>query len=89
MRRNELTIFLSLAVVGMIAAFWLVVISPKRDQAASLKQDIDGLRSSLEEAEQAAAAGEQAREDFTVNYRSLVVLGKAAPAVRLIPRVLG
>ena len=35
MRRNELTIVLSLAVVGMIAAFWLVVISPKRDQAAA------------------------------------------------------
>ena len=64
----------------MIAAFWLVVISPKRDEAASLKQDIDGLQSSLEQAQQAAAAGEQAREDFPVNYRRLVVLGKAVPA---------
>ncbi len=80
MRRNELTIFLSLAVVGMIAAFWLLVISPKRDQAASLKQDIAELQSSLEQAEQTAAAGEQARKDFRPNYRSLVVLGKAVPA---------
>jgi Tfp pilus assembly protein PilO len=80
MRRNELTILLSLAVAGMIAAFWLVVISPKRDEAASLKQDMDGLQSSVEQAQQAAAAGEQAREDFEVNYRSLVVLGKAVPA---------
>jgi Tfp pilus assembly protein PilO len=80
MRRNELTILLSLAVAGMIAAFWLVVISPKRDEAASLKQDTDGLQSSLEQAQQAAAAGEQARQDFEVNYRRLVVLGKAVPA---------
>jgi Tfp pilus assembly protein PilO len=80
MRRTELNILLSLAVIGMIAAFWLVVISPKRDEAASLKQDIDGLQSSLAEAQQAAADGEQARKDFTVNYRSLVVLGKAVPA---------
>ncbi len=80
MRRTELTILLSLAVAAMIAAFWLVVISPKRDEAASLKQDVDGLQSSLEQAQQAAAAGEQAREDFEVNYRSLVVLGKAVPA---------
>jgi Tfp pilus assembly protein PilO len=79
-RRTELNILLSLAVIGMIAAFWLVVISPKRDEAASLKQDIDGLQSSLTEAQQAAAGGEQARKDFTVNYRSLVVLGKAVPA---------
>jgi len=80
MRRTELTILLSLAVAGMIAAFWLVMISPKRDQAASLKQDVDGLQSSLEQAQQAAAAGEQARQDFEVNYRRLVVLGKAVPA---------
>ena len=80
MRRSELTIVLALAVAGMIAAFWLIVISPKRDEAASLKQDTDGLQSSLEQAQQAAAAGEQARQDFEVNYRRLVVLGKAVPA---------
>jgi Tfp pilus assembly protein PilO len=80
MRRTELNILLSLVVIGMIAAFWLVVISPKRDEAASLQQDIDGLQSSLAEAQQEAAAGEQAREDFGVNYRRLVVLGKAVPA---------
>jgi Tfp pilus assembly protein PilO len=80
MRRSELTILLSVVVVAMIAAFWLVVISPKRDEAASLKQDIDGLQSSLEQAQQAAAAGEQARDDFGANYRRLVVLGKAVPA---------
>jgi Tfp pilus assembly protein PilO len=61
MRRTELTIILSVAVAGLIAAFWLVVISPKRDEAASLKQDTDGLQSSVEQAQQAAAAGEQAR----------------------------
>ena len=80
MRRSELTIVLALAVAGMIAAFWLIVISPKRDEAASLKQDVDGLQSSVDQAQQAAAAGEQAREDFEVNYRRLVVLGKAVPA---------
>ncbi|MEK6327954.1 MAG: hypothetical protein AABM66_10615 [Actinomycetota bacterium] len=80
MRRTEVTILLSVAVAGMIAAFWLLVISPKRDEAASLKQDIDGLQSSLEMAQQSAAAGEQAREDFEGNYRKLVVLGKAVPA---------
>ncbi len=80
MKRNELTILVSVAVVGMIAAFWLLVISPKRNEAAGLQTDIDGLRSSLEQAEQTAAAGEQARKDFRPNYRSLVVLGKAVPA---------
>ncbi len=80
MRRTEQAIVLTLVAIGMIAAFWLLVIGPKRDQAASLKTDIDELQTSLAEAEEAVTAGEQARDDFRLNYRSLVVLGKAVPA---------
>jgi Tfp pilus assembly protein PilO len=80
MRRNERSILLSLVVVGLVVVLWLVVISPKRDEAASLRQDVDALQSSLEQARQAVSAGEQARKDFTINYRKLVVLGKAVPA---------
>jgi hypothetical protein len=80
MRRNELTIAVSLAVIAIIAGFWLLVISPKRNEAASLKDDVEGLQASLAQAQETAAAGRQAREEFPVNYRSLVVLGKAVPA---------
>jgi Tfp pilus assembly protein PilO len=79
MRRNELTIFLALALVGLLAGFWLVVLSPKREQAASLKDEVDQLHSQLDQTQQAAAAGEQARESFPADYRKLVVLGKAVP----------
>jgi Tfp pilus assembly protein PilO len=79
MRRNELTIVLSLVVIGLIVAFWLVVLGPKRHQAASLKDDVAQLHSQLEEAQQAAAAGEQERKSFPADYRKLVVLGKAVP----------
>jgi Tfp pilus assembly protein PilO len=79
MRRNELTILLFLIVIGMIAAFWLVMLSPKRDQATSLKHDVDQLHSQLEQAQQAAAAGAQEQKSFPVDYRKLVVLGKAVP----------
>jgi Tfp pilus assembly protein PilO len=79
MRRNELTIVLSLVVIGLIAAFWLVVLSPKRDQAASLENDVNQLHTQLEQAQQAAAAGAQEQKSFPVDYRKLVVLGKAVP----------
>ena len=79
MRRNELTIVLSLAIIGLIVAVWLVVLGPKRDQAASLKKDVDQLQSQLEQAQQAAAAGAQEQKSFPADYRKLVVLGKAVP----------
>jgi type II secretory pathway pseudopilin PulG len=80
MRRNELTILVSLVVLALVIAFWLLIISPKRHEAASLKDDVDQLHSSLEQAQQAAVAGDQARKTFPVDYRRLVVLGKAVPA---------
>jgi len=79
MRRNELTIVLSLVVIGLMVAFWMVVLGPKRERAASLKDDVGQLHSQLEAAQQAAAAGEQERKSFPVDYRKLVVLGKAVP----------
>jgi Tfp pilus assembly protein PilO len=78
-KRNELTIVLSLVVVGLIGAFWMVALGPKRDQAANLKEDVAQLQLQLTEAQQAATAGEQERRSFPVDYRKLVVLGKAVP----------
>jgi len=79
-KRNELTILVSLVTLGLVIAFWLIVISPKRNEASTLKTDVDQLHSSLEQAQQAAAAGDQARKSFPIDYRRLVVLGKAVPA---------
>jgi Tfp pilus assembly protein PilO len=79
MRRSELTIVLSLVVIGLMVAFWMVVLGPKRERAASLKDDLGQLQSQLTEAQQAAAAGAQERKSFPVDYRKLVVLGKAVP----------
>ncbi len=79
MRRNELTTVLSLVVIGLIVGVWLVVLAPKRDQAASLKKDVDQLQLQLDQAQQAAAAGAQEQKSFPDDYRKLVVLGKAVP----------
>src|SRR6266540_5031051 len=80
MRRNDQILLAALAGIGLLVAFWIIVISPKRNDAASLKDDIDQLHSQLSEAQQAVAAGEEARKSFDRNYRRLVVLGKAVPA---------
>ena len=80
MRRNDLTIVVSLAAVAALIGFWLLVLSPKRQEASSLKDDVDQLHSQVDEAQQSVAAGEQARRSFPVDYHRLVVLGKAVPA---------
>lgn len=80
MKRNEQLILVSLAVVGLIAAFWMLVLSPKRNEASQLKDEVDQLQSSLTQAQQEISAGQQAQKSYRVDYRRMVVLGKAVPA---------
>jgi Tfp pilus assembly protein PilO len=80
MRRNELNIVVGLLVVGLLAAFWFVIYSPKKQEASQLQDQIDGLNASLSQAQQEVADAEQARKSFGIDYRRLVVLGKAVPA---------
>jgi Tfp pilus assembly protein PilO len=79
-KRNEQIILVGLVVVGVIAGFWLLMLSPKRDEASKFAEQADQLQSSLQEAQQSVAAGEEARGSFGIDYRRLVVLGKAVPA---------
>jgi len=80
MKRNERLILGSLAVIGLIAAFWLLVLGPKRHQASELQTQVDELQSSLAEAQQDIAAGDESRKSFGLDYRRMVVMGKAVPA---------
>ena len=69
----------SLAILGLLAAFWFMVLSPKRDQASELSATVTELESSLSEQEQVIAFAEQSRRNFPKYYGRLVVLGKAVP----------
>ncbi len=60
-------------------AFWLLLLSPKREEVSKLEAEASELRAQVAEQEQLAAAAEAARKDFPRAYRRLIVLGKAAP----------
>jgi Tfp pilus assembly protein PilO len=76
---TDRVIVLSLALIGLLAAFYFMVLAPKRDKASALGDEITQLQDSLSEQEQVAAFGEQARQEFPRYYGRLVVLGKAVP----------
>lgn len=69
-----------LVVVGLAVAFWALVISPKREEADRLGQEVQQLTSSVTAARSEVAAANAAKESFPADYRQLVVLGQAAPA---------
>jgi Tfp pilus assembly protein PilO len=71
------------AVLGIIALglfFWILVLSPKREEAKELGAQVTALEGSLSQHEAEIRQGEEAREQFPDEYQRLVVLGKAVPA---------
>jgi Tfp pilus assembly protein PilO len=82
MMKNEST-KTALAVVFVIviaAGFWLILLSPKRDQANELKEQASTLSTELEAARTQADEALAAKKDFTADYAQLVQVGKAVPA---------
>lgn len=80
MKTADRTILIALACIGLLAALWLLVISPKRDELAKLGDTAGELRSSVAALEAEARAGEDARDSFPAHYERMVVLGKAVPS---------
>jgi Tfp pilus assembly protein PilO len=79
MKATDRAIVLGILILGLVVAFWLLVLAPKRAEVSDLDGQISDLRTSLASAEQTAAAAEQAQDDYASNYHDLVVLGKAVP----------
>jgi hypothetical protein len=71
-----LAVFAAAAVAG---AFWFLILSPKRAEAAKLQTDIAAKRSELTQAQQQMAGYERARVAYKANYAKFARLGKAVP----------
>lgn len=69
-----------LLVAVLAGAFWVLLLSPKRDEASKLDAQVAQLEGSLTQHEAEIATAEEARSEFPTDYQHLVVLGKAVPS---------
>lgn len=72
-------VFAILALLVAAIAFWMLLVSPKRDEAKELGAQVTTLETSLVQHESEIQQGEEARQQFPTDYQRLVVLGKAVP----------
>ena len=78
-RKNS--ILLSVVALGAaIAAFYFLVLAPKREEVARLDGEIAAQQAEVEQARLTLAGYEQARASYKRNYATLARLGKAVPA---------
>jgi hypothetical protein len=81
-------IIAALAVLGVLAGYWFLLLSPKRAEVTKLDDDVAAQRQQLETARQQLAGAEAARTSFTSDYAEIVRLGKAIPATVDMPSLL-
>jgi len=87
-KKTNVLVGAMLVIAAVAAAFWILALSPKRDEASKLDAQVKQLESSLAQHEAEIAEAESARSEFPVDYQHLVVLGKAVPADSETPSLL-
>jgi hypothetical protein len=78
-RRNS-TILAAVVAIAAVAAYWMLVLTPKREEAAKLSTSIAAQQGKLKTAQAQLATYEQARAGYKANYTLVARLGKAVPA---------
>jgi len=78
-RTNKLLLTL-VALAAATAAFWFLVLSPKRAEVTKLDTEIATKSAEIEQARVTLAGYEQAKAGYKRNYTTLARLGKAVPA---------
>jgi Tfp pilus assembly protein PilO len=88
MTGRDRLVLMTIAVLAVLAAGWLVVVSPERKQAAQAQTQIESARQQLQSAQTQAASERSAETHYASAYVSVVKLGKAVPPLQEVPSLV-
>ncbi len=77
-----------LALVGLMAALWMGVLAPKREEASGLNAKVSKAEKRRDAAKASAAGAERARVTYNRDYATVARLGKATPPQADVPSLV-
>jgi len=80
MKGRDRLILMGVIVVVILGAGWMLVVSPERQKAGSLNEQVGTARAQLSTAEGELSKARAAQAQYGKAYASIVSLGKAVPA---------
>ena len=80
MTRRNTILLVAVAAAAAVGAYWMLVLTPKREEAAAIDKQISAKQAQLAQAEAEVADYDHARSAYKVNYSMVARLGKAVPA---------
>jgi len=81
-------IALAIVPILLLAAYWFLLLAPKREDAAKASKELTKQSERRDSARSAANAARGAQTDFAADYGEIVRLGKAIPASVDMPSLL-
>jgi hypothetical protein len=88
MTARDRLVLIVVAVLEVLGAGWIMVVSPERKQATKLSGEVDAASSQLASAESQLANATEAKARYAAAYSSIVSLGKAVPPGREVPSLV-
>ena len=88
MTNRDRMVIIGLSVLAILAAGWILVVSPERQQASKLQAQVSSAQSELSAAEGKLATARTAQSQYASAYDSIVSLGKAVPPSQEVPSLI-
>jgi type II secretory pathway pseudopilin PulG len=88
MTARDRVVLLVLLVGGLLAGFWFVAVTPKREEARRLSEQISAERTRLEDAQRSEADARAAKARYRSDYATIARLGKAVPLDDDVPSLV-
>jgi Tfp pilus assembly protein PilO len=88
MTGRDRIVAMGMAILAVLAALWLLVVSPERQKAAKLNAQVSAASAQLATAESQAAGAQGAQAQYATAYASMVSLGKAVPPGQEVPSLI-
>lgn len=79
MTRTNKILIAAVAAAALIAGYWMLVLSPKREELAKLDKSIAAKEAEAQTAKATLGTYLKARDGYGANYATVVRLGKAVP----------
>jgi Tfp pilus assembly protein PilO len=88
MTARDRIVIVTLAALAVLAAVWLLAVTPEREKAAKLGGQVSAAEAQLATAESQVASARSAEAGYPTAYTSLVSLGKAVPIDQEVPSLI-
>jgi Tfp pilus assembly protein PilO len=88
MTQRDRTVLIVVGMLGIVAAFWFLAISPKRKDASALNTQVQAAQTRLDTANAAATSAGAAKAKYSSDYSTVAQLGKSVPVDDDVPSLV-